>query len=101
MGTITFIARMTVRSDREAEFVRYCRELQHYVRTQEPDVLLYEFYRLREPNRYAVLESFPDEACEHRHMNSACLAQIGPKIAACLEGTWVREYLDELDDAAQ
>lgn len=96
MPKITFIARMTVKTGREAEFVGYCRELERYVREHEPEVLDYEFYRLREPRRYAVLESFPDEAAEHRHMSSRKLAELGPKIAACVEGTWVREYFDPL-----
>ena len=54
----------------------------------------YEFFKLREPRRYAVLESFPTEEMEHAHMNSAWLAAIGPKIVECIDGTWEREYLD-------
>ncbi len=96
MAKITFIARMTVKPGREAEFVRHCRELEQYVRAHEPEVLGYEFFRLREPNRYAVLESFKDEGAEHRHMSSAKLAELAPKIAGCLEGTWEREYFDPL-----
>ncbi len=96
MSKITFIARMTVKPGREAEFIRCCKELEQYVRTNEKDVLAYEFFRLREPNRYAVLESFPDHATEERHMSSAKLAEVGPRIAACLDGTWVREYFDTL-----
>ena len=94
MSKITFIARMTVKPGREAEFVGYCKELEQYVRTSEQDVLIYEFFKLREPNRYAVLESFPDATSEQRHMSSAKLADVGPKLAACVDGTWVREYLD-------
>ena len=96
MSKITFIARMTCKSEHEAQFVRHCRALQDYVRANEPDTLLYEFFRLREPNRFVVLESFRDEAAEHRHMNSQALAEIAPKIAACLDGTWEREYFDAL-----
>lgn len=96
MSKISFIARMTCKSEREAEFVRHCRALQDYVRANEPDTLFYEFYRLREPNRFAVIESFRDEAAEHRHMNSKALAEIAPKIAGCLDGTWEREYFDAL-----
>ena len=44
-----------------------------------------------------MLESFRDEAAEHLHMNSKILAEVAPKISACLEGTWVREYFDGLD----
>ncbi|HEU5442799.1 MAG TPA: antibiotic biosynthesis monooxygenase [Steroidobacteraceae bacterium] len=96
MPKITFIARMTVKPGREQEFLACCRELEAHVRAHEPDTLAYEFFRLREPQRFAVLESFRDEAAEHRHMGSAVLAQVGPRIAACLEGTWVREYFDPL-----
>jgi (4S)-4-hydroxy-5-phosphonooxypentane-2,3-dione isomerase len=97
MSKITFIARMTCKPDKAAELIRLCRTLEAYVREHEPDVVAYEFYRLREPNRYAVLESFKDEAAEHRHMSSAKLAEIAPRISACLDGTWVREYLDPLE----
>lgn len=97
MATITFIARMTVKEGREAEFVRLCRELETHVREHELEVLYYAFYRLREPRRYAVIESFPDEAVEHRHMSSPKLAELAPKISACLVGTWEREYFDPLE----
>jgi (4S)-4-hydroxy-5-phosphonooxypentane-2,3-dione isomerase len=97
VAKITFIARMTVREGREAEFVGLCRELEAHVRDEEPEVALYEFFKLREPRRYAVLESFPDEATEHRHMISAKLAELAPRISACLIGTWEREYFDPLE----
>ena len=58
MAKITFIARMTVKPGREQEFIGYCRELEEHVRAHEQGVLAYEFFKLREPNRYAVLESF-------------------------------------------
>ena len=96
MGKITFIARMTVKPECEREFIACCRRLEAFVRTHEPGTLAYEFYRLREPHRFAVLESFRDEAAEHRHMSSPILAQVGPRIAACLDGTWVREFLDPI-----
>jgi quinol monooxygenase YgiN len=94
MPKITFIARMTVKPEKEREFLDCCRQLEAHVKAHEPDTLIYEFFRLREPSRFAVLESFRDEAAEHRHMSSAILAQLGPRIAACLDGTWVREFLD-------
>jgi autoinducer 2-degrading protein len=96
MSKITFIARMTVKPGLEPQFLGYCRELERHVRASEPEVLAYEFFKLREPNRYAVLESFADEASEHRHMSSAKLAELAPKISACLDGTWEREYLDAI-----
>ena len=97
MAKITFIARMTVKPEKRQEFIGLCRQLEAYVRGNEPGVLAYEFFKLREENRYAVFESFADEAAEHRHMNSQTLAAVAPKISACLIGTWEREYFDGLE----
>lgn len=96
MSKITFIARMTVKEGREEEFLALCRDLTDYVKKNEPKVLYYEFFRLREPRRYAVMESFPDHATEDAHMTSAKLAELAPKISACLDGGWEREYFDPL-----
>ena len=96
MARITFIARMTCKAEKQHEFVSLCRQLEDYVKHSEPDTLMFGFFKLREADRYAVLESFRDEAAEHVHMNSRMLADTAPKIAACLDGTWVREYFDPL-----
>lgn len=96
MARFSFISRMTVKVGREADYVALCRKLEEKVHANEPDALIYMFFKLREPRRYAVLESFTDEAAEHRHLNSAWLAEIGPALVDCLDGTWEREYLDPL-----
>ena len=97
MGKITFIARMTCKVGKQQEFIELCRELEDYVRENEPDTLQYEFFKLREPGRFAILESFRDEAAEQRHMESPALAAMVPKLSACLDGTWLREYFDALE----
>ena len=96
MSKITFIARMTCRPEKQQEFVSLCRRLEEYVKANEPDTVMFEFFKLRETGRYAVLESFRNETAEHLHMASKMLADIAPRIAACLDGTWVREYFDPL-----
>jgi autoinducer 2-degrading protein len=98
MARITFISRMTVKEGKEADFEKVVTALTAEVHAREKEVIYFEFFKLREPRRYAVLESFPDEETEHAHMNSAWLAKIVPDIVACLEGTWEREYLDALPD---
>lgn len=95
MSRITFISRMTVKAGREQDFVDACNELTGQVKANEPGVIYYEFFKLREPRRYAVLESFPSDEAEHAHMNSPWLAQVAPRIIDCVDGTWEREYLDE------
>jgi (4S)-4-hydroxy-5-phosphonooxypentane-2,3-dione isomerase len=94
MPRITFISRMTVKAGREQDFVDACNELTAKVKANEPGVIYFEFFKLREPRRYAVLESFPNEDLEHAHMNSPWLAAVVPRIVDCVDGTWEREYLD-------
>ena len=96
MSRVTFISRMTVKAGREQDFVRACTELTRDVKAHEKPIY-YEFFKLREPRRYAVLESFPSEEAEHAHMNSPWLAKVGPRIVDSLDGTWVREYLDPFE----
>jgi autoinducer 2-degrading protein len=94
MPKVTFISRMTVKAGREADFVERCTRLAEAVHRGEPGTVYYEFFRLREPRRYAVIESFADESAEHAHMNSPLLAAEGPGIVDCLDGPYMREYLD-------
>jgi len=96
MPRITFISRMTVKEGREQDFVRICKQFTETVRSKEPDIIWFEFFKLREPRRYAVVESFPNEQVEDAHMNSPWLAEVAPGLVDCLDGTWVREYLDPL-----
>jgi (4S)-4-hydroxy-5-phosphonooxypentane-2,3-dione isomerase len=93
MGRVTFISRMTVKAGREQDFVRACTELTREVMAHEKPIY-FEFFKLREPRRYAVLESFATEEEEHAHMQSAWLATHVPMIVDCVDGTWEREYLD-------
>jgi autoinducer 2-degrading protein len=96
MARITFISRMTVKAGREEEFVRVCKALTDQVLARETPVY-FEFFKLREPRRYAVLESFRSEEDEHVHMASPWLAERAPTIIDCVDGTWEREYLDPFE----
>lgn len=96
MPQIAFISRMTVKAGKEAEFVRLCQALADKVRANESreKTCFYQFFKLREPRRFAVVEVFSSEQAEHDHMNSPWLGELGPGIVGCLEGEYVREYLD-------
>ena len=96
MARVTFISRMTVKPGREQEFVRVCTDLTREVHANETPVY-FEFFKLREPRRYAVLESFKSEADEHAHMNSPWLGRFAPAIIDCVDGTWEREYMDPFE----
>ena len=94
---MTFIARMSVKEGKEADFVRLAKQLTEQVRANEPDCVFYDFYKLREPRRYAVIESFTSEAAEEKHLETPYFKEIAPPLLECLDGTYVREYLDPLE----
>ena len=92
----SFLARMTVKPEKDAEFADLCREMEVLVRALEPRTLDYRFFRLDEPNAFAVLESFEDEDAEREHREAEHAKPMIEKMLACLEGTYVREYLRPL-----
>lgn len=95
---MTFLAKMTVKEGREEEFVRLARELTEKVHAHEPDTLAYEFYKLRDEERgYAVYEKFTSEEAEHAHQNTGYFAELAPPLIDCLDGPYVRTYLDPME----
>lgn len=95
---LTFLARMKVKEGKEEDFVRIAKALTGKVRELEPDTVAYEFFKLREePRGYAVYESFTTEAAEEAHRNTPHFQEFAPDLIDCLDGTYIREYLDPLD----
>lgn len=95
--SISFIARMTIHPEKEAEFKAITKSLEAAVQEKEPGTLYYRFFKLEGDNQYAVIESFKDEAAEEAHMNSDHLQAVMEPIMACLDGPYVREYLYDID----
>lgn len=95
---MTFIARMTVKEGQEEEFMRLIKALGAKVHANEPDCLYYQAFRLRDgERRFAVIESFRDEAAEEAHRNAPWFTELVEPILATLDGTYEREYLDPLE----
>ena len=95
---MTFLAKMKVKEGREADFVRLAKALTEQVQANEPETLAYEFYKLRDEERgYAVYEKFTSEAAEQAHQNTPYFTELAPDLIDCLDGTYVRTYLDPLD----
>jgi len=95
---MTFLARMKVKEGRQADFVRLAEALTEKVRANEPETTLYQFFKLRdEPLGYAVLEQFTTEAAEEAHRNTPHFLEIAPDLVECIDGTYVREFLDPLE----
>lgn len=95
---MTFLARMKVKDGMEAEFIRLAQALTSKVLTHESGTVAYEFFKLRDvPLGYAVFEQFMSEADEEAHRNTAYFGTLAPQLLACLDGSYVREYLDSID----
>jgi len=95
---MTFLARMKIKQGKEAEFVRLAQALTEKVRANEPGTTAYEFFKLRdEPSGYAVYEQFVSEEAEEAHRNTPHFQEIAPDLIECIDGTYVREYLDPLE----
>ena len=95
---MTFLARMKVKEGREEDFVRLANALTEKVRATEPETLDYEFFKRRdEPRAYAVYEQFSSEAAEEAHRNTPHFQEIAPDLIDCIDGTYVREFLDPLE----
>lgn len=95
---MTFIARMQVKPGKETQFEDLARQLTAKVHAEEPGCKAYEFFRLPGTERgYAVFESFVDEAAEEAHRDTPHFHQLAPPLIECLDGEYVREFLDHLD----
>jgi quinol monooxygenase YgiN len=73
MARVASIFKLHVKEGREREFVERVNAYAEIVRRTEPGALYYEYYRLRKPRWYAVVECFADQAAEDAHMASAAL----------------------------
>ncbi|RMB12113.1 putative quinol monooxygenase [Eilatimonas milleporae] len=94
----TFIARFKVFPDKKAAFIKAARQMEDAVRDREPGAIHYKFHRLDEPDAFAVIESFADEAAEQTHRQSDHFAALAPALIDCIDGTWTREHLHPLED---
>jgi len=95
---MTFLARMKIKEGKEEEFIRLARALTEEVHAKEPETTAYEFFKLRDETRgYAVYEQFFNEEAEEAHRNTPHFNKIAPDLIDCIDGTYVREFLDPLE----
>jgi autoinducer 2-degrading protein len=95
---MTFLARMKVKEGKEADFIHLANTLTEKVRELEPETTAYEFFRLRdEPRSFAVYEQFMSEEAEEAHRNTTHFGEIAPDLIDCIDGTYVREFLDPME----
>ena len=92
----TFIARMKIFPEKKDQFIKACEKLEKAVEESEEGCLYYKFYKLREENTYAVIESFETEEMDEEHQQTKHFKDIVPDLLECLDGAYTREFLDPL-----
>jgi quinol monooxygenase YgiN len=81
----SFIAKLAVRPEKRADFIRLQTELKSLVHEQEPDVWVYELLQSEEDeNLFFCVATFKDEAAFEKHMHIDFHDRLVPPILDCL-----------------
>jgi autoinducer 2-degrading protein len=91
----SFLSRFRIKDEMQDEFVHLALEMEELAKT-EPGVLHFKFFRLEDPGMFAVHESFTDESAAQAHMDYPQNKPLIDGMVACMEGTYVREMLNDL-----
>ncbi|MBB4632387.1 antibiotic biosynthesis monooxygenase [Sphingosinicella soli] len=94
----SFLSRFRIKSSHEAEFIALARQMEGLI-DREPGTLAFKFFRLEEPGMFAVYESFVDEAADKAHMETEHGKPVIAKMLDCMDGSYSREMLYDLDRA--
>ncbi len=92
-----FIATLTVKQEKAADFERLQTELSELTHEHEPDTFVYDVIKHREkPGTYVVYARFKDEAAFNLHMETEFHDRLVPPIMECLDGEMVLEFFDHV-----
>ncbi|OYU33277.1 antibiotic biosynthesis monooxygenase [Novosphingobium sp. PASSN1] len=94
----SFLSRFRIRADKEAEFIALAKEMEALA-PSEPGTLAYQFYRLAEPGMFAVYERFIDEDADKAHIAYPHNQPLIERMIACMDGSYSRELLHDLEPA--
>lgn len=92
-----FIATLSVKDDKTADFERLQSELSKLTHAHEPDTLVYDVIKHRDkPGTYVVYARFKDQAAFELHMATEFHERLVPPIMECLDGEMVLEFFDSV-----
>lgn len=81
----SFIAYLRARADKRDELIALQTELKRLVFEREPGALVYELFQSdADPDRFAVVATFRDDAAFETHMGIDFHDRLVPPILACL-----------------
>lgn len=92
----SFLSRFRIKHDSETTFIALAKTMEGLV-DREPGTLAFKFFRLAEPGMFAVYESFVDEAADKAHMETEHGKPIIEQMLVCMDGSYSREMLYDLD----
>lgn len=92
----SFLSRFRIKPDRRDDFIELAKQMEGLV-DREPGTLAFKFFRLDEPDMFAVYESFVDEAADKAHMETDHGKPIIEQMIGCMDGSYHREMLYDLD----
>ncbi len=78
------IAKLTVKSGKEAEFETHAKALIEKVIANEPDCYLYDLYKAKDGGVYVFMEKYKDKAALLAHGKTPYFLEAQPKLGACL-----------------
>lgn len=78
----TIIVRLSVKPEREQDFLDIFREVSERVKAQEPECTLYETWKTTKPHEYYHLVSYETQAARDRH--AELNTDVGPRFLPCL-----------------
>lgn len=92
----SFLSRFRIKAEREDDFVTLAKTMEGLV-DREPGTIAFKFFRLGAPNMFAVYESFVDEAADKAHMETEHGKPLIDLMIGCMDGSYEREMLYDLD----
>ena len=92
----SFLSRFRIKSERQEDFIALANQMEGLV-DREPGTLAFKFFRLGEPDMFAVYESFVDEAADKAHMETEHGKPLIDQMFGCMDGSYHREMLFDLD----
>lgn len=95
-----FVATLTVKPEKRAEFERLQTELRDLTHQHEPDTPVYELVRSRDdPNTYLCIATFTGEAAFQFHQKTDFHERLAPPILACLGAEMDLKFYDIIGPA--
>ena len=94
--TVGIVATLKIKAGQEGEFEAVFRDLMASVKKNEPDCVMYELFKSKQPSTYVVMEQYANGEALAAHSKTAHYMAAGPKLGAVLDGRPQIEILEKV-----